>query len=366
MKIITRYLLHGLLAPFIFLISAFCLLYIVFDVFDSLPRIIDGKLPLKDVIYFFALSILPYINWLLPASLMLATLYAVWQFSRNSELTAMRAGGISFMHITMPFLSVALIASLLSLANTEFLTPKANAWTKDIKASKFTQSTPLELKNVLHSNQATHRDWVIDEINRDNPNLLQGVKITQERPDGTREYELLAEKAEFLDGVWWLFAPHITRFDPEDAPISPSASDPLNALSLWPMPALIELPREIMSDTDTWDELSISEMIRFQQANRSAPVKTRKSRDYDVHSRLAAPWACIIITLFAIPTGIGTGRQGVMKGITLALGCFFAFYILTYAGLWAGKQMLLPAMMAAWLPNIIFLCAGIFMMRRLH
>jgi lipopolysaccharide export LptBFGC system permease protein LptF len=72
-----------------------------------------------------------------------------------------------------------------------------------------------------------------------------------------------------------------------------------------------------------------------------------------------APFACIVITLFAIPAGIATGRQSVFRGILGALGMYFAFYGVTIALMVVAKNGWLAPVPAAVLPVLLFLALGI-------
>jgi lipopolysaccharide export LptBFGC system permease protein LptF len=71
-----------------------------------------------------------------------------------------------------------------------------------------------------------------------------------------------------------------------------------------------------------------------------------------------APLACLVITLFAIPAGIATGRQSVFRGIVGALAMFFAFYGLTILCMALSRWGVLPPVVAAMLPDALFLAIG--------
>ena len=72
-----------------------------------------------------------------------------------------------------------------------------------------------------------------------------------------------------------------------------------------------------------------------------------------------SPFACIIITLFAIPAGIASGRQSVFRGILGALGLFFGYYALTIGFMIVAKNSLCNPVFAAVVPSIVFLALGI-------
>jgi lipopolysaccharide export LptBFGC system permease protein LptF len=67
-----------------------------------------------------------------------------------------------------------------------------------------------------------------------------------------------------------------------------------------------------------------------------------------------APLSCIVITLFAIPAGIATGRQSVFRGILGALGMYFAFYGITIGFMVVAKNGWCPPIPAAVIPVALF------------
>ena len=73
------------------------------------------------------------------------------------------------------------------------------------------------------------------------------------------------------------------------------------------------------------------------------------------------PWACLVVTLFAIPAGAKSGRQSIVNAILLVILVFLAFYAINLGGLYLGKQRILTEWLAAWLSNIVFLAVGIIM-----
>ena len=93
-------------------------------------------------------------------------------------------------------------------------------------------------------------------------------------------------------------------------------------------------------------------------------AEARRDAVFDIWAQVMAPLACLVITLFAIPAGVATGRQSVFKGVVGALAMFFAFYALTIGFMVVAKKGLCPAPIAALTPDVVFLAAGIVMLHR--
>jgi len=106
----------------------------------------------------------------------------------------------------------------------------------------------------------------------------------------------------------------------------------------------------------TKDFTALSALFKIRVIMTGTPVA---NRPYDIWSQIAAPFACLIITLFAIPAGIASGRQSVFKGILGALGLYFAFYGFTIGMMVVAKNGWFPAIPAALLPDALFLFFGI-------
>ena len=62
--------------------------------------------------------------------------------------------------------------------------------------------------------------------------------------------------------------------------------------------------------------------------------------------------------------GVATGRQSVFKGIVGALLMFFSFYATTIGCLVLSRLGYLPAILAAFLPDVLFLGIGIYLFHR--
>jgi lipopolysaccharide export LptBFGC system permease protein LptF len=128
-----------------------------------------------------------------------------------------------------------------------------------------------------------------------------------------------------------------------------------------PVHQLMQL-REITGEVLFLGTHTIPEVTGVEQACLYYPhlsADARRDCVYDTWAQIAAPFACIIITLFAIPAGIASGRQSVFRGILGALGMYFSFYGLTILMMVLAKNGLFPAIPAVFLPIAVFFVLGL-------
>ena len=231
MSIVTRYLLRQFLGPLLACLVAFNGIFILFDLFGHLSKFIDADLPLPMVLKYYLGVVCTYSHWFLPASCMLATLYSMWQLSHHSELTAMRASGISFHRLTLPFFCTAIAASLLTFANEEWFAPPLGAWSDRLKESGFSETRPGPAENVFFTNYEANRTWRIARIDLTSDetaahvsapepdadgNAPPAVEIKVRNDEGRNVWGVRADRADFLDGNWWLTNPRLMSFDEAD------------------------------------------------------------------------------------------------------------------------------------------------------
>ena len=365
MRIITRYILKEFFLPLVYCLTGFIAIYVLFELFGSFSRLLESDLSAGQILLYFAGYLAPYFHYLVPAALMLATLYTMWNFCRHSELTAMRASGLSFLTIAKPVLSVALVMALLVIYVNEFFMPNYAQWAKRLRTAKFDLKKVEQASDVVFENSRDNRTWIADEMVDDDCREMKDVKIVCTRSDGTREKVIEAETAQYLDGEWWFGNFHVTHFDAKGQETATPTRE-LDELTLRLFPELNERAGDILMQNRDWPYASTRQKLRFLRKNVDFSDEAKRNGKYDAWAQIAAPWACILITLLAIPAGIVSGRQSVFRGILGALGLYFLYYGVVIACMVFSRQGWLPPIPAAILPMVVFWVIGVRSFRRLH
>ena len=157
--------------------------------------------------------------------------------------------------------------------------------------------------------------------------------------------------------------PQYQYFDELNNPLA-NPTPALAGLVIRSFPELTETPRDFLLMSRAWEYYTIRDMFHYLKTHTNLDAKEIAAKKYDIFSRLAAPFSCLIITLFAIPTGIATGRQSVFKGVILAMALFFGFYASSLGCMVLVKNQLLPVLVGACLPNLLFLAGGGYLFYR--
>lgn len=370
MKVIDRYVLRQYLTPLGYLVAAFCLLYVVLDLFDRFSDFVEAKAPVQDVLlfygyYLFAVNgFVPFIVVVLPIALLLAALYTLTMFARHNELTAMCASGVSIRRLMGPLLAVGFCASVFSAVVQETLGPRATQWISDYNrtlSKRGSVDADIVANHIYHTG-ATHRQWIIGKFNKRDPGQLEDVKIVQERADGSLATETLAKRAEWLDGTWWLHEMQSRAYTEQGepaGPMSPPSERPVE------VPDYTESPTDFLNELQKSDFLSTIDMVRLLESRPNLTGAGKARRLVDIHARLAMPWSCMVLILLSLPATAGGVRRPALRSVAFGLAALFGFYFIVQAGMILGKREVIWPWLAGWSPNLVFLMIGGYLTWRL-
>ncbi len=362
MKLVDKHILHCICVPLAYCLTAFLMLFVIFDLFNHLSDFIDAGTPFRMIIKYYVYLIPSVMIFIAPISLLLAILYGLSQLTRNNELTAMRASGISLYRLMAPIVGVGVLFSVLVSIINETIAPQSAYWTSEfIQAEKHDDDQPFHVsKDLPFRDPNTLRVWMIGEFDRENFTMRR-VEVIQQREDGSDAKRILARSAKWLDGQWWFQEVNMQALDANGYPMGPAQTRTLQI-----MEDLTETPRDFINVLKDPEFLSSRELLAFIRAHAHLSRDTLAIHEVNLHYRLAMPWTCLVVTLMGLPIGAHTGRKGAFRGIAMALGMFFSFYVLINFGMALGKNQTLPPAIAVWLPNALFFVGGIILLKRMQ
>jgi lipopolysaccharide export system permease protein len=126
-KLLSRYLLRQLAAPFLFALTALTSLMLLSQIAKKFGSLVGKGLPWTVIGEVFALSVPFIVAMTLPMAVLLAVLYAFSHLAADNELTAMRASGVSVYQTLVPVLAWGVFMSAFNFAFVDQILPRSNA-----------------------------------------------------------------------------------------------------------------------------------------------------------------------------------------------------------------------------------------------
>jgi lipopolysaccharide export LptBFGC system permease protein LptF len=143
------------------------------------------------------------------------------------------------------------------------------------------------------------------------------------------------------------------------------------------MPEFSETPREIQSDIKVnafrginskthRADIPLAEIVTYLRLHPHPDRKIRNWLYTKLHGRFAAPFACLVVVIVAIPFSAKSGRRNIFVGVAASIFIFFAYFVLQQIGLTFGETGWMPSWLGAWFPNLFFGIGGLFLTARVR
>ncbi|MBI4706737.1 MAG: LptF/LptG family permease [Candidatus Omnitrophica bacterium] len=360
MKILQQYILKIFLRFFFSGLVFFTGIIMITDVFEIIPML--KKIPIITVMAYFGYKI-PFVVFLItPVSVLLATISCFSLLLKNSEITAMKASGVSLQEIISPVLTTAFFISIFAMGVNEFLVPLAN--TKAEYTKKIQIERKQEDKNSYNISFRTtgNRFLNIGMINDDNTRM-ETVEVKDYRADNSISMRIDAQTARWINNQWWLFngtERRFSSFSSEGRIVSEQrfSKKKLNILEtpdeIRDIITASKVRAEEMSMVDLWRNIELSK----RSGNRV------EDKLVDFYLKTSFPFASLIIALLGMSIALQSTRGAIAAGFGISIVVSFLYWESIGIGRSMGHAGVLPAILAAWLANIIFGMVGVALLFR--
>jgi LPS export ABC transporter permease LptF/LPS export ABC transporter permease LptG len=354
-QLLDVYLLRSFVYYFVLLTVGFILLFEVFTFFELLDDMAQHRAGLVEVAEYFVYLACYLFYQLAPLAALVAVLVTLGVMTKNNELVAFKASGLSLYRIALPLLlaGIFLAASLLVLDDTYL--PYANQRQDALR--NLIKGRPAQTYNQ------PGRKWIFGESAKiynyelfdSDHELFGGLNVFELNP-ATFEIRrrIYAARAHWdsQQELWILESGWIRDFDRGQLTrYTPFLATALNEVSEPPS----YFNREVRQSYQmTWWELEryIGDLHQagFDVARLSVQLQ----------KKLSFPLVAPIIILLAIPFSILVGTRGAVGGLALGVGIAIVYWAASALTEAMGAVGQLPPLLAAWAPDTVFGFLGLY------
>ena len=360
MKIVEKYLWRSVALPTAFVIAALFTLWLMFDIFDQIGRMLEHNPPPHLLVKFFLVQLPDLAQSILPVSILFATLYVLAYFSRHRESVALMASGYSPVRIARPFFLCSALLSFVLYALSYSLSPTAQANRK--KTKRQIGRVPTEesvFRQVVYrsphsTSKKTGSIWYIGEINLRSGTLSQVEVLLRTEPEGTELEKIFAQTATYSGGIWHFHGAR--RADYSDA--SGALGPYLEELA---MPELSEPPETLAAKLLPPDELPWPSVARL--AGDHARLNKRLRAPYATENwhRWAYPLSCPLLCLFGVALGMADARRNIAATIFSSVFILFGFLVCNRLLVALGQGNRIPSFLAGTGTVFLFGLGGLYL-----
>jgi lipopolysaccharide export system permease protein len=359
--IMDRYLVSELGGPFAFGLSAFTLIFVATQLLAIGRLVSEQHAPLWAAVEYFLWDMPQFLLLVIPMAMLLGTLLALQRLSSESEITAMKSGGISLGRICAPLLLVGFAVSLLALAVQELFVPLANdraAYVRQQAIEHVSAASSGNLSAVTALPGGGKQVTIAAGLDVPTQTLLNVTVIRYDAHQKPQEF-VIADSARYAPPTWTFHNATTYHFAADGS--TQTINSPTLAVDIGERPN--QIAKQTLNITDP-EQLSRAEIKDRLDSGQLSPEQ-RKSFTATYASKLARPFASFVFILIAVPFGLRPVRGGgTGLGFGLAVAIVFVYYVISTVFLSIGALSTNLAGIAAWTPNLLFTVIGAWLLRR--
>jgi LPS export ABC transporter permease LptF/LPS export ABC transporter permease LptG len=353
-RLMDLYLLRRFFSYFVLLMAAFIFLFEAFTFFELLDDIARHRVPFLIVVDYFR-NLTPYLLYqLAPLGALVATLVTVGVMSKNNEIVACKASGISLYRLAGPLLLAGVVlASTMILLDDTYL-PYANqrqdALRNQIKGKP--AQTYSQPERWIFGDNGKIYDYDLFDPNQ---NLFGGLSVLEIDPATFQvRRRVFANRAQWSENqnLWVLESGWVRDF-------SDGTIVKYERFNVKDLPELTEPPAYFHREVRQAFQMNWAELRRYIDILHRAGFDVA-TLTVQLHRKLAFPLIAPISMLLAFPFAFLVGTRGAIGGVAVGVAIGILY--------WLGAELLtamggvgqLPPLLAGWAPDIIFFFLGLY------
>ena len=317
---------------------------------DLSDKLFKGETTGFRLLEYFWFATPQFAYYVLPIAALVATLVTVGLLTRSSELTVMKACGISLYRAALPIFVISLVWSGVLFGMSESILARANR-----RAEAINHEIRIGTPNTM---DVMNRRWVVGE----NGSIYHYLAFEPERDEfgSLSVYEFRGRPWELVRRT---FVEHATFAEQEATwngervwvrDLGSAAEDggALVTTDAQPLPFL-EPPDYFETEPPDAELMNVRELGTY--------VEELGASGYNVvqlvvalHRKISFPFVTLVLTLIAVPFAVTMGPRGALYGVGVGISIACTYWIVMSVFGAIGSAGLLAPMLAAWAPNLLF------------
>ncbi|MDA5193645.1 LPS export ABC transporter permease LptG [Govanella unica] len=350
-RTIERYLGRSFLINFLILLISVTVILQILDLLTTSEDILSPPgATYMSILHYIQLRFPQLLAQFVPFTALLAAILTYSTLNQHSEITVMKAAGLSAYQIIAPLVMVSMAIAFCHFIFNETVVTSSTAELRHWEANNFALDVPPAPEGAAQT-------WVLDgnnlieaaSVSRNGLMLvIDNVAIYERNPEGQLTGITKADFGLYQDNRWTLF--RVRHFNMGNNEVTSSPQMDWNS-SIPPerFLALAVVPEQV-----SFGKL-LSAMVRLDEEGYST-----RALSASLYHKLAAPAATLLMPLLAALAAFGVVRSGMMFiRIAIAMAFGFSYFIVDNLLLAMGQFGRMPPMIAAWAPFLLFLAAGL-------
>jgi LPS export ABC transporter permease LptG len=361
-QIVDTYILTSFLFYLAVILAAFVSMTEIYNFFELMGEMLKNSNLVTMLTYlFFLIPQLVYKT--LPISVLVAVLVTLGVLSKQNEVTAFKACGVSLHRLAAPILIVSTLFTGALFGFNYAYVPAANRRQDELRdvikgRPKQTYLNPGR-KWIMGNESRIYYYKYLDPVE----SVMVGVSVFELDPVSfALKRQILAQRAYWSASLkTWVFENGWSSDFRNHRRVTPRNDFQATAFS-----ELNETPDYFLREAVQEKQMNFLELQRYiVDLQQTGLVDTRKLQ-VQYHLKFANPLFALIMAMIAVPFGYLVGNRGAMTGVGVSLVIAIAYLGVQPLFEKIGDVGLLPPAMAAWSPDVLFTLVALYLLLRMR
>ena len=360
-QILDSYVLTQFVFYFVVLLASFVAMAQIYNFFELLPDIIRNKIALVKVFRYLFFLTPKLIYDTLPVSVLVGVLVTFAILTKNNEVTAFKACGVSTRRLGLPILSASLVLSGGLFAFDHYYVPQANlmqdALRNEIKGRPIQTYLRPDRKWIYGDGSRIYYYRFFDTAQ----NVMAGVSVYEIDPKTfALQREISAERAQWQPSLkTWVFEKGWSR------DIRGTVEMKFEPFQATTFRELDEPPSYFIKEVKQDKQMNYIELERYIRDLQQSGFDTVPLR-VQLYKKFSVPIFALIMAMISIPFAFLVGNRGAMAGIGVSIAIAMTYWGVDKFFEQIGNVNHLPPEVAAWAPDALFALAGMYLILRMR
>lgn len=362
LTILDKYILKQIIEVFFLGVVVFSSIIFASDTFLSLiKQITNYGMSVNIALMLILLSLPSIIVMTIPMSVLFSTVMTVNKLCLQSEITVMKACGISIKRIAKPIFSFAVVMAILTFFINETIVPITTSQSKTLALYALVQRNIPEGKRNFSIKELKEGNYIkrLFYVEKCEDKQFANVSILDLSEKDKIQILQAKTGTSVLQG--WQF---------ENASVYTISGEGKTLNTSWIEKTIIDFGSDIQNQLEKKNDGSdynLFELIPYlKQTKENSELKASTLAKYKVRfwEKLAFPITTIIFVLLGTPLAITPPRVRHNRGFLFTIAIIFFYYIIRAFSLSLGYGHTIPAFWAANLPNLILGIIGFYLYKQ--
>jgi LPS export ABC transporter permease LptG len=356
-QLLDRLVLSDLTRFFIFILAGVSALFLIITLFQLLDSITRNHTDWSVVINYLVFLLPMIVNYVTPMAALVAVMVTFGLLQKTSQVVALTASGQSIYRLALPALLASLLLSAFVFFNQDYVLPFTNSRQNNLrylirKGQEPPQTFYQATNQWLFGVDSRIFNYAYFDVGSNTFARLNVIDLTREPFGISRRFYARRARWDAAASEWVLENGWERRFN-GDRPVYYNAFKEQRV-------QLVERPDYFKKDLRGSNSMTVAE-LRHKIADLQQSGFDVLDLRIALQAKIAFPLACLVMVIVALPFSFSVGKRGALYGVAIGIAIGLVYWGMLSLFEQMGRYEMLPPMLAAWGPNLLFGAGGLYL-----